>query len=181
MRYWISRIVDKEFKGANMKSSINLGKIFGIDLKMNITFLFLLLWVGFSSLFSGASAGDAVTEIGFIIALFVLVVLHELGHALMAKRYGIKTKDITLLPIGGLARLEKMPEESLPLSGDLEVWPFATTEYKLTAYGKDGSTVSKSLVVNIVDEIPDIIPEKTLPTIVPPEELPQKSIPVIKV
>lgn len=94
-----------------MKSSINLGKIFGIDLKMNITFLFLLLWVGFSSLFSGASAGEAVTEIVFIIALFVLVVLHELGHALMAKRYGIKTQDITLLPIGGLARLEKMPED----------------------------------------------------------------------
>jgi len=111
MRYWIPRKVDIEFKGAKMKSSINLGKIFGIDLKMNITFLFLLMWVGFSSLFSGASAGAALTEIVFIIALFVLVVLHELGHALMAKRYGIKTQDITLLPIGGLARLEKMPED----------------------------------------------------------------------
>ncbi|MDY6847171.1 MAG: site-2 protease family protein [Chloroflexota bacterium] len=94
-----------------MKSSINLGKIFGIDLKINITFLYLLLWVMFLNLLGGATPGAALAEMIFIIALFVLVVLHELGHALMAKRFGINTQDITLLPIGGLARLEKMPED----------------------------------------------------------------------
>ena len=94
-----------------MKNSINLGKIFGIDLKISITFLFLLLWVALSSLLNGASLGVALTELLFIIALFVLVILHELGHALTAKRFGINTQDITLLPIGGLARLEKMPED----------------------------------------------------------------------
>jgi len=94
-----------------MKSSINLGKIFGIDLKINITFLFLLIWVAFSSLLTGASPMDAITEVMFIISLFGIVVLHELGHALTARGFGISTRDITLLPIGGVARLEKMPED----------------------------------------------------------------------
>ena len=94
-----------------MKSSINLGKIFGIDLKINVTFLILLIWVAFSSLLKGASPTDAVTEVLFIVALFGIVVLHELGHALTARKFGISTRDITLLPIGGVARLEKMPED----------------------------------------------------------------------
>jgi Zn-dependent protease len=94
-----------------MKSSFNIGKVFGIDLKINITFLFLLLWVALSSLLNGASVGNALSEMTFIIILFVLVVLHELGHALTAKKFGIVTKDILLLPIGGVARLEKMPED----------------------------------------------------------------------
>jgi len=94
-----------------MKSSINLGKIFGIDLKINITFLFLLIWVAFSALLTGATIGNALSEVLFIIALFGIVVLHELGHALTARGFGISTRDITLLPIGGVARLEKMPED----------------------------------------------------------------------
>ena len=94
-----------------MKGSINIGKLFGIDVKINITFLFLLLWVAFSSLMSGDSTGDAFLNVMFIIMLFILVILHELGHALAARRFGIKTRDITLLPIGGVAQLEKMPED----------------------------------------------------------------------
>ncbi len=94
-----------------MKSSIKLGKIFGIDIKMNITFLFLLLWVASSSLLTGASLANAVTEVLFVIALFMIVVLHELGHALTARGFGISTTDITLLPIGGVAHLEKMPDD----------------------------------------------------------------------
>lgn len=94
-----------------MKWSWNIGKIAGIDLKIHMTFVFLLIWIGLSSLLSGGSSTAALTEILFILTLFLCVVLHEFGHALAARSFAIPTQDITLLPIGGLARLETMPEE----------------------------------------------------------------------
>lgn len=94
-----------------MKWSWNLGKIAGIELKIHLTFFFLVIWIGLSTLFNGGSGAAALTEILFILALFLCVVLHEFGHALAAKSFGITTRDITLLPIGGLARLETMPED----------------------------------------------------------------------
>lgn len=94
-----------------MNGSWHIGRIAGIDLKIHPTFLFLLIWVGFSSVLSGGSIGMMASELIFILALFLSVVLHELGHALMAKRFKISTTDITLLPIGGIARLERMPED----------------------------------------------------------------------
>lgn len=94
-----------------MNKSWNLGQVFGIDLKIHPTFIILLIWVGFSTLLSGGSLTAMLNDLLFILALFVCVVLHELGHALMAKRFDISTDDITLLPIGGVARLERMPED----------------------------------------------------------------------
>ncbi|MEA3327472.1 MAG: site-2 protease family protein [Chloroflexota bacterium] len=94
-----------------MKWSWKIGRIAGIDLKIHLTFFFLLLWAGFSTLFSGGAAMDVFVEVLFILALFLCVVLHELGHALTARRFGIATRDITLLPIGGVARLDSMPEK----------------------------------------------------------------------
>ncbi len=93
------------------KWSWELGRIAGIDVKIHLTFFFLLLWIGLSGLISSGSFLGLVNEMLFVIALFVLVVLHELGHALAARRFGISTEDITLLPIGGVARLERMPED----------------------------------------------------------------------
>ncbi len=90
-----------------MSWSIKIGTIFGIDLKVHFTFLLILLWGAF---FYGGSAGP-LYGILVILALFVLVVLHELGHSLAAMGFGIPVKDITLLPIGGVARLERMPEK----------------------------------------------------------------------
>jgi Zn-dependent protease/CBS domain-containing protein len=96
-----------------MKWSIKIATIAGIGIYVHATFVLILFWVGFGSLSRGGDTADAIRDIIFILALFGCVVLHELGHALSAKRYGIKTRDITLLPIGGLARLEKMPDKPM--------------------------------------------------------------------
>ena len=84
-----------------MSWSIPILRIAGIQLRIHITFLLLIGWLALGS------AGAVV----FVLLLFLCVVLHEFGHALAAKGYGINTPDITLLPIGGVARLERIPEE----------------------------------------------------------------------
>lgn len=94
-----------------MRWSFRIGRITGIDVFMHATFVLLLLWVGASYYLPRKSLGDAWSGIIFILTIFGIVVLHELGHALTARRFGIRTRDITLLPIGGVARLERMPED----------------------------------------------------------------------
>jgi Zn-dependent protease len=89
-----------------MKWSWRLGKFLGIDVYMHVTFLLLIGWVVLSHWLQGDTLAAVIEGVGFMLALFACVVLHEHGHALTARRYGIKTRDITLLPIGGLARLE---------------------------------------------------------------------------
>ncbi len=96
-----------------MKWSWRLGEFRGIGVYMHATFLILIAFVILSQWSARQSDGKTLEGVAFVLALFSCVVLHEFGHALMAARYGIKTRDITLLPIGGVARLERMPEEPL--------------------------------------------------------------------
>jgi Zn-dependent protease len=96
-----------------MRWSLKIGRLFGIDVFLHFTFLLLLVFLGLVFWKTTQSFVAALRGIAFLIALFGCVVLHELGHALMARRYGIRTRDITLLPIGGVARLEKMPEKPM--------------------------------------------------------------------
>src|SRR5215468_6859738 len=93
-----------------MSWSIPIVRIAGIQLRIHVTFLLLIAWLAFVYYSSGGSAAAAGGVI-VVLLLFLCVVLHEFGHALAAKSFGINTPDITLLPIGGVARLERMPEE----------------------------------------------------------------------
>jgi Zn-dependent protease/predicted transcriptional regulator len=93
-----------------MKWSLKLGSFAGIRVYVHWTFVLLLGWILFSYVGQGHDWAEAWRGVGFIVALFGCVLLHEFGHALTAKHYDIRTKDITLLPIGGIARLERLPD-----------------------------------------------------------------------
>jgi Zn-dependent protease len=92
-----------------MKWSWKIGEYAGIGVYVHATFLLVILWV--VSLHWGQDVAAIIEGVAFVLSIFGCVVLHEFGHALAAKRYGIQTRDITLLPIGGVARLERMPED----------------------------------------------------------------------
>ncbi len=94
-----------------MKGSWVLGKVAGIKIQVHWTFTLLLLWVLFSNYREGGNGASALFSLVLVLVLFLCVVLHELGHALMARKYQITTRSITLLPIGGVAALEKIPEK----------------------------------------------------------------------
>ena len=96
-----------------MKWSLKIGRFAGIDVYMHVTFLLLISWVALMHWRQGQSITAALAGVAFILVVFLCVVLHEFGHALTARRYGIPTRDITLLPIGGVARLERMPTDPL--------------------------------------------------------------------
>ena len=96
-----------------MKGSFKLGKIADIGIFIHWTFSLLILFIVFINYRSGQNATQILWSVFFVLSIFITVVMHELGHALAAKRYNIITKDITLLPIGGIARLEKIPEKPI--------------------------------------------------------------------
>ena len=94
-----------------MKWSWKVGRFAGIDVYIHSTFFLLLGFIGLTNWLAERSLAGTLEGVGFMLVLFGCVLLHEFGHALTARRYGIQTRDITLLPIGGLARLERMPED----------------------------------------------------------------------
>src|SRR5262245_39501956 len=93
-----------------MKGSWRLGEVVGIGVFVHWTFLILIAAIVAAHWTLGAR-GSTLAELAFTFAIFGCVLLHELGHSLIAKRYGIETTDITLLPIGGVARLQRLPRD----------------------------------------------------------------------
>ena len=94
-----------------MRWSWKIGKLAGINVYMHATFLLLIVFILFVSWADGHNLTATLRGVLFVLAVFACVVLHELGHALTARKYGVRTRDIILLPIGGVARLERMPEK----------------------------------------------------------------------
>ncbi len=93
-----------------MPWSLNIGKIAGTAVRIHITFLLFLGWIFVASYVTdGPQAGWAALL--FMVLLFTCVLMHEFGHIFMARVFGVSTPDVTLLPIGGVARLERIPEE----------------------------------------------------------------------
>ncbi len=90
--------------------SVTLGRFGGTAVRVHLTFLLFLAWIGFSASQRGGmvAARDSVL---FIVAIFTCVVLHEFGHIVVARRFGIVSKEVTLLPIGGVADMNKMPDK----------------------------------------------------------------------
>lgn len=96
-----------------MFNAWRIGRLFGIDIAIHWSFVLLfgvLVYIQYST---GAGVLATVMHAALFLAVFACVLLHELGHALAARQFGIATKDITLLPIGGVARLTRMPEKPL--------------------------------------------------------------------
>ena len=93
-----------------MRSSLKIATVFGIEVRIHVTFLLFLAWI-WISYYQVAGLSGAIQGVLFILALFTCVLLHEFGHAFAAREFGIKTPDITLLPIGGVARLNRIPEK----------------------------------------------------------------------
>lgn len=93
-----------------MAWSFPIGHLFGSEIRVHATFFLLIAWIGFAG-YAAGGFGAASVHILYVLVLFACVVAHEFGHALTARRFGIRTPDVTLLPIGGLARMERMPEK----------------------------------------------------------------------
>ncbi len=93
-----------------MSWSLNIGRIAGTAVRVHITFLLFLVWIFLAS-YSAEGQQAAVSSTVFLLLLFACVLAHEFGHIFTARAFGVATPDVTLLPIGGLARLERIPEE----------------------------------------------------------------------
>jgi len=93
-----------------MKWSFQVGKVFGIPIRVHLTFFLLLIFIGFyGSRLQGARSG--LYGILSVILIFLCVIIHEMAHSLVARSYGVKVKDIVLLPIGGVSEMEELPQK----------------------------------------------------------------------
>jgi Zn-dependent protease len=96
-----------------MGGSVRIARIAGIDVYLHWTFIAMFIFLGYTFWSKSQSVPGMLSALAFVASVFACVVLHELGHALAARQFGVPTRDITLYPIGGVARLERIPREPL--------------------------------------------------------------------
>lgn len=156
-----------------IRGAWRLGKLAGIDLYVHPTFLFIVGYVAFVYWQQTKQMGAVLEGVLFVLVLFGCVVLHELGHALSARKFGIKTRDIVLLPIGGVARLERMPEDpkqellvalagpavNLAIAGVLFVWLFLQNTLQFAGMEiTSGSFAMRVMVTNLFLMVFNLVP-----------------------
>ena len=157
-----------------LKLNLKLGRILGIDVYLHVTFLLLLGLIASAHAVAGGSLAAGLNSVTFLAAIFLCVLLHEFGHALMARRYGIQTLDITLLPIGGVARLERMPNKpvqelwvalagpgvNVVIAAVLAAWLTMTSSWSaLTSLSStSGPFAERLLVVNVMLVLFNLLP-----------------------
>ncbi|HBJ84508.1 MAG TPA: site-2 protease family protein [Verrucomicrobiales bacterium] len=156
-----------------MKWSFRIFTIAGTEVRVHVTFFLLLLFIAGHGLMSGQGMAVALESMLFIGVLFTCVLLHEFGHVLAARGYGIRTPDITLLPIGGVARLERMPRKPsqelvVAICGPLVNVAIAAAIYLIFGisavidpaydFGKTGNFFEKLMVWNVIMVVFNMIP-----------------------
>ena len=130
-----------------MQWSYRIGRIAGTDIKVHVTFLLLVGWWALIGYSQGGPTG-ALTSALALLALFACVLLHEFGHILMARRFGVRTPDVILLPIGGVARLERIPDEPrqellIALAGPAVTLAIAVVLYVVLRLGGSAAQVGE--------------------------------------
>ena len=155
-----------------MRWSFRIGSLAGIPVRVHATFFLLLLFVAWSHASGGPAA--MVGGVVFVLLLFACVVLHELGHSLAGRRFGYRVRDITLLPIGGVASFESLPtnprqELIIAIAGPAVNVVLATLLYGLLRVGNafvpveqlgvaEGSILERLLVVNVFLALFNLLP-----------------------
>lgn len=94
-------------------ASWKIGTFFNIPVKLHWSFGLLIFFVWYTAFSNDLKLWQSIGFFAYVLVLFLCVVLHEYGHALTARRFGVKTEDILLSPIGGVARLKNIPDKPL--------------------------------------------------------------------
>ena len=134
-----------------MFRSWKIARIAGISLRLHSTFLLMLLWMIFTNVGMTSNPWLGVIRALFPVMLFSIIVFHELGHALAARRYGISTRDITLYPFGGIAHLEQTPSRPLQELAVAAAGPAVNVVLAILAWAL-GDAVSDPLLRYILDD-----------------------------
>ena len=134
-----------------MQGCLTLGRYAGIKVSVHWTFLILPLWIAAAGYYRGYTPDTVLWNLLLIFTVFGCVTLHEFGHALTAKKFKFKTKDIILLPIGGVARMEMIPENPrqeflVAIAGPAVNFVIAAVLYTITGIFDQKPVITTGLV-----------------------------------